>query len=143
MHFHCHSSVTRFTVWDNARTSPHPLHPDPVCHALHLFSRRCFGPQPSKAPSPGADDYLAGAYYYPWYADPAQSEERGWMRQALQGNSRQLLRLSLQQPRPGAMELTRTKSAEKPGWIFGPSAGEAGQARGPCSSGSHSQTPTG
>ena len=41
--------------------------------------------QPSKAPSPGADDFLAGAYYYPWYAAPAQSEERGWMRQALRG----------------------------------------------------------
>ena len=41
--------------------------------------------QPSKAPAPGADDFLAGAYYYPWYAAPAQSEERGWMRQALRG----------------------------------------------------------
>ena len=83
MHFHCHCSVTRFTVWDDARTSPHP-HPDPVYHTLHLFSGGALGTA-LRLPLPGGGRLPAGAYYYPWYAAPAQSEERGWMRQALRG----------------------------------------------------------
>ena len=82
MHFCCHCSVTRFTVWDDA--GPHHTLILILFAMLCTSFQRCWA-QPSKAPAPRVDD-LAGAYYYPWYAAPAQSE-RGWMRQLFGGDS--------------------------------------------------------
>ena len=77
--------------------------------------------KPSEAHSSWVDDFLAGAYYYPWYAAPSQSEERGWMQQALRGRltPRQLPALgvySSQDPRVIGAHIEQSRRAGLDFW---------------------------